>query len=307
MTTSTRPNLPRALARRQHWLVTRDQLRRRGWSRAAIRHALAIGELHLVYDGVYAVGRPDLDVHGQWLAAVLAAGPGAALSHSPGALLRGFFKHGDRRPHVTVPSHNGRKSSRPGYTLHRSRILSPDDTDVIQGITVTSAERTLWDLCGTRDAHRVPAAMREAVRTRQVELPALHASVAGRMDRRSGRLLKVLGLYVPKEELTESELEARFLRLCHLAGFPPPDLQYRFGRRRADFAWHDCRLVVETDGRDHLTIVALNHDHAKDRALLLDGYTVLRFTWADVVNRPAQTVRELQAHRSRLLRGAAAA
>lgn len=301
MTTSKRPNLPRAVARRQHWLLTYRQLRRRDWSRSAIRHAVATGDLFVIYDGVYAVGRPDLDDRGQWLAAVFAAGDGSALCQSPAALLRGLFERGDRRPHVVVPTHAGRRS-RPGYTIHRSRILTSDDIDIVDGIPVTSVERTLWDLCGTRELHRVPSAVRQAVRLGQSDLPTLHASVVGRTDRRSGRLLRVLRLYVPKEEVTESELEARFLRLCHRAGFPPPDLQHRFGNRRADFVWHDCRLVVETDGRDHLTMVALNDDHAKDRALQLADHAVIRFTWADVVNRPAQTVRELQAHRARRLR-----
>jgi Protein of unknown function (DUF559) len=304
MTTTTRPNTIAmiALARRQHWAIAHRQLLERGWSLAAIRHARRRGVLHTVHRGVYAVGRPHLTREGHWMAAVLAAGPVAGLSHEPGALLLRLLERGDERPHVTVPSHDGR-GPRAGYTVHRSRILGPDDFIVRNGIPVTTVPRTLWDLSdGRRPIARVRAAVRQAVRVHHVDLVTLWGLVDGRGDRRSLRLRRVLALYVPREELTESELEVRFLELSGRAGFPPPDLQRRVGERRADFLWNDCRLIVETDGRDHLTPIALRDDKAKDLLLQLKGYAVIRFTWADVVNRPVQTTRELHAHRARRFR-----
>src|SRR3954451_18328618 len=78
-----------ALARRQHWVVTRAQLLERGLGSRAIRHRLRTGRLHPLRRGVYAVGRADVDSHGRWMAAVLACGPLALLSHeSAAALLR---------------------------------------------------------------------------------------------------------------------------------------------------------------------------------------------------------------------------
>jgi predicted transcriptional regulator of viral defense system len=104
MTTLSRQRL----VRRQHGLITTRQLRQIGLTTAAIRHAVDTGGLHRVHRGVYAVGRPDLTRHGPWLAAVLACGEGALLSHGPAALLWGISESGDERPHVTVPGDNGR-------------------------------------------------------------------------------------------------------------------------------------------------------------------------------------------------------
>ena len=88
MATISRPNLERlALVRRQYGVVTYAQLRTLGLSREAVRHRERVGRLHRLYVGVYAVGRPDLTRHGRWLAAVLACGEGALLSHGPAALL----------------------------------------------------------------------------------------------------------------------------------------------------------------------------------------------------------------------------
>jgi very-short-patch-repair endonuclease len=91
--------------------------------------------------------------------------------------------------------------------------------------------------------------------------------------------------------------------MCAKGRLPLPTLQRRLGNRRADFYWADCRLVVETDGRaDHVGAVAFLEDRVKDRELKLGGDDVVRVTWAEVVNRPGPTVRELRAHRARRFR-----
>src|SRR5436190_20556101 len=76
-----------ALARRQHWVVTRAQLLELGFGREAINHRLRKGRLHPVHRGVYAVGRPDITQHGRWMAGVLCCGPGAGISHFDAAVL----------------------------------------------------------------------------------------------------------------------------------------------------------------------------------------------------------------------------
>src|SRR5215210_883674 len=78
-----------ALARRQHWVVTRGQLLHLGFNSDWIQHRLARGRLHPVHRGVYAVGRPELSRFGRWMAAVLACGPDAVLSHASAAALWG--------------------------------------------------------------------------------------------------------------------------------------------------------------------------------------------------------------------------
>jgi very-short-patch-repair endonuclease len=303
MTTATQPD-PRVfdLARRQHWAITTSQLLATGLTPAAIRHGVAAGRLHPVHRGVFAVGRPDLTREGRWMAAVLSAGPGAGLAQVSAVLNWAIDDRAEGLPHVVVPASGGRRR-RPGVVVHRSRTLTADDIVVRDGIPVTTLPRTLWDLAGLPPSRaRLRPAVRQAVRLHGLDIARLLSELDGRPDARSARLLRVLALWVPRTEVTESELEARFLALCARARIPAPDLQRRFGNRRADFVWHDCRLIVETDGASHLGLVALGEDRAKDRDLQMRGYAVIRFTWADVVNRPAQTAREIRAHRARRFR-----
>src|SRR4051812_3199772 len=125
MTRNSRPDPGLlALARRQHGVVSTAQLAELGLTRDAIANRAATHRLHRVHQGVYAVGRPDLTRHGRWLAAVLACVDGTALSHGPSGLLWEILERGDERPHVTVPTHAGRRR-RPGIIVHRSATLSP--------------------------------------------------------------------------------------------------------------------------------------------------------------------------------------
>ena len=108
----------RALARRQHWVVTRSQLLDGGLHRLAIEHRVQIGRLHPVHAGVFAVGRPELSRLGELMAAVLASGRGAVLSHGAAAELWGVRPPG--RLEVTVPPE--RSPRRPGILIHRAAL-----------------------------------------------------------------------------------------------------------------------------------------------------------------------------------------
>ena len=110
-----------ALAGRQHGVITHSQLRSLGFSAAAIRHRAAAGRLHTVHRGVYALGRPDLSVEGTWMAATLACGPGALLSHASSAALHGLLPTARATVDVTIPRRVG--ISRSGISVHRSTFL----------------------------------------------------------------------------------------------------------------------------------------------------------------------------------------
>jgi very-short-patch-repair endonuclease len=304
MTPKTRHDLRRIaleLSARQHHVVAARQLLDADLPREAIGHAVRTHWLHRVHRGVYAVGRPDLTREGRWMAAVLAMGDDALLGCAPAGLHLQLLERGNERPHVIVPGDGGRSQMR-GITPHRSTTLRPEDRMVWHGIPVTTPARTLWDLAAEITPERLRAAVRQGVRRQVVDLADLSARVAGRPDARSGRLRRVLALWVPGEELTESELEVRFMDLCARHRLPRPRPQHRQGGRRLDFVWDDCRLIVETDGRlDHSGPVAALDDRVKDRTAKLGGYDVVRFMWAEIVNRPAVTARELAAHRRRRL------
>jgi Transcriptional regulator, AbiEi antitoxin len=132
------------LAGRQHGLVTRAQLNRFGLGASGIDARLKAGRLHVVHRGVFALGRPDLPKHGRWMAAVLACGEGALLSHRSASALHELLGVGGGPIDVTVPNRSAR--SRPGIRVHRPVALHPSELTAVEGIPCTSVARTLLDL-----------------------------------------------------------------------------------------------------------------------------------------------------------------
>jgi very-short-patch-repair endonuclease len=258
-----------ALARRQHQVITHTQLIGLGFSAAAIRHRVAIGRLHRVHRGVYAVGRRELPREGDWLAAVLACGSGALLSHfSAGALYRIV---GDRPgpSHVIVP----RLARLSGIRTHRARRAG----GTFNRIPVTSATDTLIDLATLLDDRRWEAAVNEAD-SLDLCTPEDVRAAAGCL-RRPGtkRVRQVLdrATFV----LTDSELERLFLPIALRAGLPKPITQRHLGRHRVDFYWPELNLVIECDSlRYHRTASKQTGDVLRDQAHAAAGRERLRVT-----------------------------
>jgi hypothetical protein len=148
------------LARRQHGVITRAQLLRLGYTRHAIQHRLSTGRLHAIHRGVFVVGRPELDVPGRCLAAVLACGPTALISHQTAGELWGIRARGGRPIEVSVPA--GATRAVQGIRLHRRRSLGDRDRAVHRGIPVTSPIRTLADLATRLTEPHLEAAVNEA-------------------------------------------------------------------------------------------------------------------------------------------------
>jgi len=229
-----------ALTRRQHAIISREQLIELGFTPKAIEHRIRIGRLHPKRRGVYAVGRPDLTRRGEWMAAVLSCGPGAALSHSAAAALWGL-RADDGRIDVTLPPGLTRKP--PGIVIHRAvREVTRRDW-----IPVTTPVCTLIDLAGSLDPDDLEAAINEADKRDVIDPETLRRA----LDRRTGRhgvakLRRVLDRRT--FTLTDSKLERRFLPLARRAGLPKPLTGVRLSGFKVDFYWPDLGLVVETDG-----------------------------------------------------------
>ncbi len=249
-------------------MLTREQLRRAGLGRKAIEKRIARGVLHRLYRGVYAWGHRGVSLHGQWMAAVLACGNGAALSHVSAAVLWGFLKFLDGPIHVTSPSTSGRASKR-GIVLHRSPSLKrKGEATWRYRIPVTSPRRTIEDLEGTVPDYLYRRAKKQAEFMKyRLNLPT---------DR------------------TRSDLERDFLRFLAQHGFPPPEVNVKVAGYEVDFYWRKEKLVVETDFFDyHRGSVAFNEDHQRDVDLRLQGYTVRRYTGAQLDDYPDRIVVEL--------------
>ena len=219
------------------------------------------------------------------MAAVLACGDGAVLSHRSAASLWAIREGEGPLPDVTVDTANGRRH--PGIVVHRCR-LEPPDRDEHLRLPVTSAARTLFDLAHELDHDDLVRALREAQFLRRFDLAAMRELLA----RRPCRPLRAL---IDDLALTQSGLEDRLLRICDRHGIPRPLTQERVLGRRRDFVWPRERVVVETDGWEgHGTRTAFQSDRTTSNTLQLAGYRILRFTDADLKRRPTLVARQIK-------------
>jgi very-short-patch-repair endonuclease len=273
-----------ALARRQHGVVSRAQLQERGLGRHEIEHRLRTGRLHRVRKGVYAVGRPELTGRGRWMAAVLACGSQAVVSHETALALWGLGPDRGSMIHVSVPAQFDRRP--PGVAVHRPGRLEPSDVTLRQRIPVTTPARTLIDLAAVLPARHVEAAVNAADKLDLLTPDRLRAELDRRPGQRGvGRLRRLLDRRTFR--LTDSELERRFLRLVRSAGLPVPETGGWLNGFKVDFHWPGLGLVVETDGlRYHRTPAEQARDLLRDQAHTMAGLTCLRFTHAQVRYEP---------------------
>jgi very-short-patch-repair endonuclease len=284
------------LAARQHGTVSLVQLKRLGLSHRAINDRVAAGRLHRIHRGVYAVGHPRLTARGRWLAAVLACGPGAALSHRSAAALRGLRQSDGPQIDVTSPRRAGRRHA--GITVHSGKTLAEQDVATADGIPCTSTSRTLLDLAEVVDRRGLERAFERAETLRLFDLRRIEDVLDRAHGRRGAATLRaVLADHGWWQRPTRQELERRFLELCLTARLEPPRVNMLVEGLEVDFSWPAHRLIVETDGfATHGTRRAFERDRERDRLLLLAGWRVVRFTWRQVTDKPAvvaSTVRSL--------------
>ena len=271
-----------ALAARQHGVVSRAQLRELGLTDNGIARRVGAGGLDRLHTGVYAVGHTALGARGRWMAAVLAGGPAAALSHASAAALWELRTVDPAIAHVTVPRTGSR--ARRGLWIHRSGTLGDGDVTTRHGIPVTTPGRTILDLAATLSDRELQRVLEQAQVMRLVSVPAL---VALAEARRAARLARALEDHTPGSTLTRSELEERFLALCAAHGLPRPEVNARVAGLEVDFLFAAQRVVVETDGwRFHGHRAAFERDRRRDAALTRAGYRALRFTHDQVVREP---------------------
>ena len=266
----------RRVAGRQWGVVSRRQLVALGFSARGIEEWVRTGRLLRLHRGVYAVGHDRLRTEGRWLAAVMACGPGAVLSHRDAAQLWELRRSSASVIDVTVPSQNGRIRRR-GVRVHRSGRLAPDEVTTRSGIPVTTVARTLLDLADVLDSQALRRAVTEAEYTSRFDLTSLNAVVEGNPGRR-GRKLMTAALE-GRRHRTRSPLEDRFLRLIEKWGVEEPQTNVWIEGYELDFVGTRAGLVVELDGAAaHTTRAAFNADRLRDRRLWRAGLRTIRLT-----------------------------
>ena len=285
-----------ALASRQHGVVSRRQLMALGLGVGAVERRLAAGRLHLVHPGVYAVGHRSLSLEARWMAAVLASGSGAVLSHRSAA---GLW---ELRPATADPIEVASRRalrSRPGLR-RRQLTLDVEERTTRRGIPVTTPARTLLDLAAVLRRHELERATEEAERRRLVDTPSLDALFTRHPRAKGVRVLRAILDAGRPATLTRSDFEARFLRFLDAADLPQPSVnaRVRAGDRRVeiDMVWPGARVAVELDGHAyHSTRAAFERDRERDRLLQAAGWRVVRITWRQLLDEPRAIARDLAA------------
>lgn len=276
-----------ALAARQHGVVSRAQLRALGLSDRAISRRIAAGYLIPIHPGVFAVGHPLLTMHGRQLAAVLACGPSAVLSHGSAGALWEVVPNHPTRIHVTVRTWAGLTAPH-GVRLHRYRSVADADVTRRHAIPVTTPARTLLDLAPVLRIDRLQRAIAQMdvlrlLDFREVDrLLTLHPRRPG-----TARLRGLLEDHRPGGGLTRTGLEQLFLAFFERHGFPRPLVNAKIEGIEVDFHWPAARVSVEADSWTyHRTRAAFERDRERDALLAAAGWRVHRFTDRQVERQP---------------------
>jgi very-short-patch-repair endonuclease len=269
-----------ALAHRQHGVVTHGQLIELGFTPKAIRHRVDRRRLHRIHRGVFAVGTPQIDQHGRWMAAVLACGPDARLSHQSAAELWEICRLRYGPVEVSVPFADKHRAR--GVLVHRRRVLASNELRLRDRIPLTSPACTLVDLATRLSAAALERAVNEADKRDLIDAERLREAIET-MKGRSGvadlRQLLDRRTFV----LTDSELERWFLAIVRAVGLPLPNTGEMVNGFEVDFYWPDLGLVVETDGlRFHRTPAEQARDRIRDQTHTAAGLIPLRFTHSQI-------------------------
>jgi hypothetical protein len=256
-----------ALAGRQRGIVSRRQLLALGLSDQAIGRRKASDRLMSVHAGVYAVGHRALPWGWREVAAVLACGEDAALSHRSAGVWLGLLGAWSGPVHVTIPRSSDR--ARDGIVVHRCRSLLPRDVAVHDGLRCTTPARTLVDLSATAP-RLLPRALREA-EVQHLDVGNVRVLLAEQPRRRGARALRAaLAAFDPGTADARSPLEHDALDLIRGAGLPPMQANVLVCGHLVDLLWPREKVVVELDGRrTHDTPSAFEEDRRRDIALQL--------------------------------------
>jgi very-short-patch-repair endonuclease len=274
------------LARAQHGVLTRRDLESLGFSKMAIEHRVATGRLHLISRGVYSVGRRDLSPRGRWMAAVLACGDLAVLSHRSAAELWGIGFEEKGRIDLTV---TGRREIKRAGLKVRMRPKLPEGSVVRRfGIPVTNPVQTLIDGATELKPMRLERAVNQADVHDLVDPETLRTALDGHIGEPGVKKLRTM-LDRHTFRLSDSDLEILFRPLARAAAFPSPLSKHWVLGYEVDFFFPDHGLIVETDGlRYHRTPAQQARMVKRDQKHTAAGYRVLRFTHWQIAYSPTE-------------------
>jgi very-short-patch-repair endonuclease len=285
-------------ARAQHGVLTHADLLGLGFTPKGIKHRIATGRLHPISKGVYAVGRPELSPRGRWMAAVLACGDLAALSHKSAAELWGIGYEEKGRIDITVAIR--REIKRAGLKV-RMRPKLPDGSVVRRlGIPVTNPTQTLIDLATELKPLRLERAVNQADVHDLVDPETLRTALDSHVGEPGVKKLRTM-LDRHTFRLSDSDLEILFRPLARAAAFPLPLSKHWLLGYEVDFYFPEQGLIVETDGlRYHRTAAQQARMVKRDQKHAAAGFRVLRFTHWQIAYAPTEVTDVLRRIRPHL-------
>jgi len=289
-----------AIGTRQHGVVTRRQLLAAGLTRGMVASRLGSGRLRRLHRGVFLLGSlqgPLEPERAREMAAVLACGPGAGLSHRSAAWLWGVLPRPNPPAPVDVTVAARTANRRPGIRVHRSADLVAVDITLLDGIPVTTPGRMLRDLSRVVGARDLDLAAARLERRGLIDSKGIRALPARHRGRPGVRLLRAALSSADGPALTRSTAEERFLEIVRSGRLPRPRTNVVVRGYEVDFLWAAEKLVVEVDGfAFHASRRSFESDRRRDAELAAAGMRVVRVTWRQIVDESdAMLVRVAQA------------
>jgi very-short-patch-repair endonuclease len=280
-----------ALAAAQHGVVSRGQLYELGCSRGSITRRVEKRRLLRVNRGVYAVGHNRLTAKGLWMAAVLACGRDAVLSHLDAAALHDLRQIGSGLVHVTAPGKHQLK----GLRAHRARLLNPDDCTVVDSIPVTTVALTYLDLAEILNHGRLIDVLETGQRQHKLDVNAIESVIARNPGRHGVKPLQdAIHELTDEPPLIQSPTEQAFREIIRSHGFPVPQFNVYVEGELMDVVWPEHRLVVEVDSWGfHRGKRSFENDRRRGNKLVRHHWRLVRFTHDQVMLDPAGVAAEL--------------
>lgn len=275
-------------ARGQHGIVARPQLIHAGLSPKVIKACVRSRRLRPVFRGVYQVSSA-LSPEARDLAAVLACGRGACLSHESAAG-RGWKiipAQGPEAPVDVMISADRNAGNRTGIRVHRVRRHPSRDVTVLDGIPITTPARTLFDLAGVLGARALEQALATAERMELLRAADLTSLLDHHPRHPGAPVLRVLVSTESELAFTRSEAEERLLAVIDRAELPRPALNAQVAGYQVDFLFRPQKVVVEVDGfAFHASKSMFERDRSRDGDLQSHGFRILRVTWNQLSKKP---------------------
>lgn len=268
----------RAIATRQHGVVSHRQLLELGCGVRWIERRLAEERFEAVHREVYSIGYSRLSRKGRWWAAVLAYGSGTVLSHHSAAVLWGLRRSQAGAIHVNASLGWQGIGRRRGIYLHRCQ-LRPEETTIHDGLPVTTIGRTLFDFAEAAPYGDLKKTTEAADRRNLLQLRELEEICERGRGRRALKPVRRLIAELAPPDEGRSPLEIRFAAFVREHRLPAPFQNVDVLGHEVDALWPADRLIVELDSWEHHGHrAAFERDRARDSKLLIAGYRSIRIT-----------------------------